>query len=237
MKSTPPSPTWTRTVLNLLEQSLRIDFSAKERVITPVFFAAIILLLFSFAIPEQPPEIRSRMMVAESLLAVFFAMQIALSRTFEAERTDRVFDHIRLSPIDSSAFIAAKMIHVLLVGGGVTLCTLVLALILQGQDFSFIGDPVVLAGCILTLLGLSGLGVLLAAITLRADGQQVLFPLLYFPLSVPVLLCSSEAIVHWLETKKWDDTMGGWSIMLLAFDAIYLTMTMLLGAESVDSGP
>jgi hypothetical protein len=31
--------------------------------------------------------------------------------------------------------------------------------------------------------------------------------------------------------------MGGWSIMLLAFDAIYLTMTMLLGAESVDSGP
>ena len=235
-RASPSKTSWVRSVFNLLTQSLRVDFSAKERLITPVFFAAIILLLLSFAIPEQPPTMRSRMMIAESLLAVFFALQIALSRAFEAERTDRVFDHIRLSPVDSSAFITAKLLHVLLVGGGVTFFTLILSLLLQGQDLSLVTDPVVFGGFTLTLIGLAGLGVLLAAITLRAEAQQILFPLLYFPLSVPVLLCSSEALVQWLETRKWDDTMRGWSVMLIAFDAIYLTMTVLLGTESVDTG-
>jgi heme exporter protein B len=230
-------PSWLQSTLVILRHSLRIDIAAKERLITPVFFAAIILLLFSFAIPEQPPEIRSRMMVAESLLAIFFAMQIALSRTFEAERQDKVFEHLRLSPVDSTAFILAKLLHVLLVGSGVSFFTLLLSLILQGQDFSIVTDPVVLGGCFLTLLGLTGIGVLLAAITLRADGQQIIFPLLYFPLSIPVLLCASEALIQWLDTHKWDDTMRGWATMLIAFDAIYLTMTLLLGSESVDTDP
>ncbi len=223
-------------MIHIFKHTLKIDFAAKERLITPVFFAAIILLLFSFTIPEQPPEMRSRIIIAESLLAVFFAMQIALSRTFESERLDRVFDHIRVSPINSSAFIFAKMFHVFIVGGCITLFTLGLSLVLQGQDVSIAFDPVVLGGCFLTLLGLSGLGVLLAGITFRADGQQVLFSLLYFPLSVPVLLCSSEGLVQWLDTRRWDDTMRGWSTMLIAFDAIYLTMSFLLGPESVDTG-
>ena len=226
-------PSWASTVITLLTQSLRVDISSKDRLITPIFFASIILLLFSFAIPESDPSLRSRMMVAESQLAIFFALQLSFSRAFESERVDRVFDHLRLSPIESSAFIASKILHVLLIGTGTLMFTGVLAVVLQGQDLSIIADPVVIATSSLTLLGLTGLGVLLAAITLRAEGQQILFPLLYFPLSVPVLLCSTEGLVHWLSRKQWDETMRGWSVMLIAFDAIYLTMAILLGTESV----
>jgi heme exporter protein B len=209
-----------------------VDLSSRDRLITPVFFAAIILLLFSFAIPEQEPSMRSRVMVAESQLAIFFALQIAFSRAFEAERNDRMYDHLRLSPISSSAFITAKMLHVLFIGGITVLFTGILAVILQGQDLGLLTDPVVIGSAILSLLGLAGLGVLLAAITLKAEGQQILFPLLYFPLSVPVLLCSTEALTQWLETHQWNETLRGWSVMLIAFDAIYLTMAILLGAEA-----
>ena len=225
---------WMAQVKTLITHSLRVDLSSKERLITPVFFAAIVLLLFSFAIPEQDPTMRSRMIVAQSLLAVFFALQIAFSRAFESERVDRVFDHIRLSPIPSSAFIVAKLLHVLCIGSGTMLCAGTLAIILQGQELSLLTDPVVIGASFLTLLGLSGLGVLLAAVTLRAEGHQIIFPLLYFPLSVPVLLCASESLVHWLETHQWNETMRGWSIMLISFDAIYLTLTIMLGTESVE---
>ena len=228
------SGTWLSNVQTLVFHSLRVDLSSKERLITPVFFAAIVLLLFSFAIPEQDPTLRSRMIVAQSLLAIFFALQIAFSRAFESERVDRVFDYIRLSPISSSAFIVAKLAHVLLIGAGTMVCTGAMAIILQGQELSMLTDPVVIGASLLTLLGLSGLGVLLAAVTLRAEGHQIIFPLLYFPLSVPVLLCASESLVQWLETHQWNETMRGWSIMLIAFDAIYLTLTIMLGAESLD---
>lgn len=232
MTEQPLKKSWIQSVQTLLAQSLRVDLSSKDRLITPIFFAAVILLLFSFAIPEQDPSLRSRVVVAESQLAIFFALQIAFSRAFEAERSDRVFDHLRLSPIASSAFITAKMLHVLIMGGFTVMFTGFLAVILQGQDPGVLGDPVVVAAAILSLLGLAGLGVLLAAITLRAEAQQILFPLLYFPLSVPVLICSTEALTQWLETRQWNDTLRGWSVMLMAFDAIYLTMALLLGAEA-----
>lgn len=226
------TPRWIDTVFHLLRQSLRVDISSRERLITPLFFAAVILLLFSFAIPEQDPSLRNRMLVAQTHLAIFFALNLSFSRAFESESTDRVFEHIRMSPIDSSAFIVSKVLHVLCVGGLTMLCTGVLSIILQGQDLAVIADPVVLGVAFLTLVGLSGLGVLLAAITLRADGQAVLFPLLYFPLSVPVLLCSTEALAFWIERHVWSETMRGWTTLLVAFDAIYLTMAILLGPES-----
>ena len=225
---------WLENVRTLLNHSLRVDISSKERLITPIFFALIILMLFSFAIPEPDAAMRSRMMVAESQLAIFFALQIAFSRTFEYERLDRTFDHLRLSPISSSAFITSKIIHVLFIGGGTMVCTAILSVILQGQAISQLADPVVFGAALLTLLGLTGIGVLLASITLNAEGHQILFPLLYFPLSVPVLLCSTEGLIHWLDSRTWDSTMRGWSVMLIAFDVIYLTLTILLGTETVD---
>jgi heme exporter protein B len=227
-------PTWFDDVRILLSHSLRVDISSKERLITPIFFALIILMLFSFAIPDMEQAMRSRMMVAESQLAIFFALQIAFSRTFESERMDRTFDYLRLSPVAASAFITSKVLHVLLIGGGTMVFTGILSILLQGQDLGQIADPVVIGSAFLALLGLTGLGVLLASITLKAEGHQILFPLLYFPLSVPVLLCSTEGLVHWLETHQWDSTMRGWSIMLMAFDVIYLTLTILLGTESID---
>lgn len=222
------------SILTLLKQSLRVDFSSKERIITPIFFAAIILLLFSFAIPEQDPSMRSRMMVAEMQLAIFFALQISFVRSFESERTDRIFDYLRLSPVNSTAFLIAKTLHVLIVGACTVAFTGILAVILQGQDLALLTDTVVLAIAGLTLLGLTGLGVLLASITLKAEGQNILFPLLYFPLSVPVLLCSTEFLVLWLEKKSWDSTLQGWVTMLIAFDVIYVTLTMLFGTNSVE---
>ena len=228
----PTSPRWSDTVYKLLAQSLKVDMSSPERLVTPIFFAVVVLLLFSFSIPEQDQSIQVRMMIAQTQMAIFFALQLTFSRAFESERTDKVFEHLKLSPIDASAFVTSKILHIMFVGGLTMLATAGLSIILQGQDLALISDPVVLGAFFLSLLGLSGLGVLLAAITLRADGQAILFPLLYFPLSVPVLLSSTEALAAWVERPVWTETMRGWSTILIAFDAIYLTMAILLAPES-----
>jgi heme exporter protein CcmB len=220
------------TIYNLLAQSLKVDISSPERLVTPIFFAVVVLLLFSFALPDQDPSLQKRMMIAQTQMAIFFALQLTFSRAFESERTDKVFEHLKMSPIDASAFVISKILHVMFVGGLTMLATAGLSVILQGQDLALILDPVVLGAFFLALLGLSGVGVLLSAVTLRADGQAILFPLLYFPLSVPVLLSSTEALAAWVERPVWTETMRGWSTILIAFDAIYLTMAILLAPES-----
>jgi len=225
-------PRWLETVRTLFLQSIRVDMSSPERLITPLFFAVVILLLFSFAIPELDTSIESRVMVAQTQIAIFFALQLTFARAFESERHDRIFEHLKLSPIPASAFIVGKMLHVLFIGALTMLSTAFMSTILQGQDIGLMFDPIKLAVASLSLLGLTGLGVLLAAITLKADGQAILFPLLYFPLAVPVLLSSTEAIALWLERPVWSETMRGWITILAAFDAIYLTMAILLAPES-----
>lgn len=225
-------PPWFGTVWTLFRQSLRVDISSPERLITPLFFAVVILLLFSFAIPELDPSIQSTIMIAQTQIAIFFALQLTFARAFESERHDRVFEHLKLSPIPASAFIVSKMLHILFIGALTMLSTAFMSTILQGQEPGLMFDPLKLLVAFLSLLGLTGLGVLLAAITLKADGQAVLFPLLYFPLAVPVLLSSTEAISQWVERPVWTETMGGWVTILVAFDAIYLTMAILLAPES-----
>lgn len=217
----------------LIQQFLKNEFAASERLLTPLFFGAVVLLLFAFTIPEPPPELRIRMFVAQCLVSTFFALQIGLSRAFEVESQDRVFDLIRTQPVNGVAFIAAKFFHVLLVGASTLIMTSAISIILQGQKLSLFADPVILGLGFLMLAGLSGLGVLLSAVTLRAQARQILFPLLYFPLSTPVLIASAESLCRWLEKPLWDETMRGWMIMLVAFDVIYVTLTLLLGADAV----
>lgn len=217
----------------LVKHFMRTEFAAMERLLTPLFFGAIVLLLFAFTIPEPPPELRIRMFVAQALVSTFFALQITLSRAFETESQDRVFDMIRTQPVDAVAFIFAKFFHVLLVGGSTLIMTSVFSIVLQGQPMGLFSDGILWGFGFMMLAGLSGLGVLLAAITLRAQARQILFPLLYFPLSTPVLIASSEGLCRWMERPIWDETIRGWFIMLAAFDVIYITLTVLLGVDTI----
>lgn len=219
----------------LLKHFMRVEFSQRERLITPLFFGAVVLLLFAFTIPELSAELRTRMMVAECLISSFFALQIALSRAFEVEAQDRVFDMIRTSPIEATSFISAKLIHVTVMGLTTLVLTVIAAATFQGFSSERLFSPTTLGLGLLTVVGLASLGVLLAAITLRAQAKQVLFPLLYFPLSTPVLIAASEFLSRYLEKPVWDETAKGWLIMLAAFDVIYLTLAILMGADAVAS--
>lgn len=228
------SISWHRAVYVILKRSLEIDFSSKEKIITPVFFATIILIMFSFAFPEQDPSLNSMVLIAQSQLSVFFGLQIAFSRAFDSERIDRLFDYIRMMPIVPSAFLVAKMLHVFLTSILTMAMTTVLAVILQGRDLSLAFNPTFTAINVATVTGLVGLGVLLASITLKAEAQQILFPILYFPLSVPVFLASTEAQRIWTADHVWNPTINGWMVILLAFDAMYLSLAFLLGSESME---
>lgn len=221
----------------LLKHFMRVEFSARERLITPLFFGAIVLLLFAFTLPDQAGEWRIRMIVAQCLISSFFALQITLSRAFEVEGQDRVFDMIRVSPVHGTAFITAKLTHVTLIGTTTMVLTVAAAALFQGFDAAGFLHPLTLILGLLTVLGLSALGVLLSAITMRAQAKQVLFPLLYFPLSTPVLISASEFLCQFLEKPVWDETTRGWFIMLAAFDAIYVTLAVLLGADAVSTEP
>ena len=93
---------------------------------------------------------------------------------------------------------------------------------------------VVVGVAAMALAGLAALGVLLSAMTLKANARQILYPLLYFPLATPVLLAAVQSSQLYLSSGQITADVRAWLGLLLGFDVIYITLGALLFTELVD---
>jgi len=216
--------------LCMVSQGWKADLADKERLITPLLFAVTVLLLFNFCFEEVSKGIEGQVFTAELYLTSLFALQMSYVRIFGPDQQDKVFSLLQSYPLNYAAWFLSKftlaMIYSLLVFVPVLLlCTL----FFSGADLNFWSLELWLGG-LLSIIGLSTLGILLSTLTLKASGREMLFPLLYFPLSVPVLLASVQASLSFLTAAP-----GGlhWLGILVGFDIIYFTLGLLLFGELV----
>jgi heme exporter protein B len=219
----------------ILRQGLRAELADPERIVSPLLFATTVLLLFSFVFSENDALTPERLFVAETFLTVFFALQITFARVFEPEREDQAFDVIRSYQVKAGAWFVAKSLHVLVVGFAILVPTMLLASLLTGATLAFATWGAVLGVSLLGLIGLTVLGVLVSGLTLGANARQIVFPLLYFPLTIPVLLAATETTTILLEVGQLDSAARSWLGLLAGFDVIYATLGYLLFGEVLKS--
>ena len=218
----------------IVGQGLRAELADKERMISPILFAITILLLFSFALGEVEERLRAQVFTAETYLTGFFALQLSFSRLFEPERDDRVFDLMRSYPISHAAWFLAKYTLVIILGLATLLPTMVFgAFLLQGSGPALLSWPLVGVAA-LAVAGLAALGVLLSVMTLKAHARQLLYPLLYFPLTTPVLLAAVQTSLIYLEEGQMTEAAQSWMGLLTLFNVIYFTLALLLYSELLD---
>lgn len=218
----------------IVAQGLRAELADKERLVSPVLFSITMLLLFSFALGELDASLKARVYLAQTFLTAFFALQLTFSRLFEPDRQDRVFDLMRSYPVSHTAWFLAKYTLVVLLGLMVLAPTLLFGAFLHQTDKAPVFSWTVCGIALLALLGLAALGILLSAMTLKANSRQILYPLLYFPLTTPVLLAAVQASLLVLESAKDADALKAWLGLLAGFDVIYFTLGVLLFTELVD---
>jgi heme exporter protein B len=218
----------------ILRQGVGAELSDKERLVSPVLFAMTVLLLFSFAMGDMDESLRIRIYIAESFLTAFFALQLSFSRLFEPDQRDRVFDLMRTYPVAHGAWFLAKYTLLLALGALTLLPTMLFGAFLQQTARTPLLNGFVLLVALLALAGLAALGLLLSVMTLKANGRQLLYPLLYFPLTSPVLLAAVQASVLYMEAHAVTPPVRSWLGLLAAFDVIYFTLGLLLYGELVD---
>jgi heme exporter protein B len=213
---------------------LRIGAKDRERLVSPVMFAATILLLFAFAIGTSfEAELMIRLYVAETFLALFLALQVSFARAFEPDTQDRVFDLLRTYPLSPLAWFFGKYVQVLISGVLILLPAMALGVFFHQQAgvSLTLGS---LAIALLALVGLSALGTVLSLITMGSSARQIVYPILYFPLTTPVLLAAVEATrAHLLDGKEITALFSSWLGLLGIFDIMYLTLSVLVFGELI----
>jgi ABC-type transport system involved in cytochrome c biogenesis permease component len=197
-------------------------------------FALTILLLFFFALGEVDKAILRKIFVAETYLALFLALESSFSRAFEPDTKDNVFDLLRTYPLSPYGWFLSKLLIIFAMGVIILLPTVLISLLFHGSvmEWSMIGPFLLIA--LLALAGLAALGVFLSSLMLGLGNKQILYPLLYFPLTAPVLLAASQASLSLLSGEETLATMvESWLGLLMIFDTMYLVLGMVLFDELV----
>ena len=212
---------------------LRLEFHNKERVFSSFLFAVVILVVTAVCF-ATPGVSSSRVLVAEIYLAFFLALQISCLRIFEFEQQDSIYDLLRTYPLSGEIWYLSKLLVFMVSSMMFLLPTLVVAFIFNSHGdygaFLFI-----LGIASLVLVGQAALGVLLTTMVLRAKARNVLYPLSYFPLTVPLLIGAAETSFAYLEQGMLDESQAKWITLMIGLDIVYLTVGLLLFGEQIES--
>ncbi|GBC76982.1 hypothetical protein HRbin08_00450 [bacterium HR08] len=204
-------------------KDLRSEARTREMTNAMLFFALLVLVLFSFSF--QPATDEERRLASGILwIAFLFAGVSMLDRSFWRERMNECLEALRLTPTSASALLLGKCLANALF---LLLAEAILVpLFLVFFDLSFRGA--VSAWLLVLALGTWALvvnGTFFAAMTTNLRSRELLLPLLLLPVSVPALIAVVEATAASL---LGEGALRVWIQVLIAFDVIYTTLALLL---------
>ncbi len=206
-----------------LRKDLRLEWRSKDAINSMLFFALLVVVIFSFAFDPTAEESRR---IAGGLIWVgfLFAAVVALNQTWARELRNQALDAFRVSPAPANALFLAKA-----VGNFVFVAVLeaVMApLFVVFYNLRSAGPGYQLA--IVALLATWALvvnGTFFAAMSIRTRSREVMLPLILFPISVPALLAMVQATTGIL---SGDFSPKFWMALLAVYDVVFTTVCLLL---------
>jgi heme exporter protein B len=213
-----------RTVYLLLAKDVLVELRNRETFTVMLFFAVVILFLFHFSLN---PERENTAQLAPGLLwlAFMFTGVLGLGRSFQAEQANDCLEQLLLVPGDRGNIFLGKLVGNLAFMLAVELLIIPLfALFFQLNLWDALLPLLVVA--VLGTLGFAAIGTLFSALTANLRAREVLFPLLLFPLVVPVVIGAVTATAIILGGGTLGEA-GGWLKLLGAFDTIFLVVAYL----------
>jgi heme exporter protein B len=183
-----------------------------------------ILVLFGFALGPDTQALRDA--AAGALwLAALFAGVLAFNRSYQVELESGALEPLLQYPGSRWTIFAGKLLaNGLFVGLMMVIVVLVGIILFQVRIPS--AWPALLGILVLGTIGLVVLGTFYAAMASRSRAREVLLPLLLFPMLVPLLLAATTASRALLNGDMMHEA-GAWARLLVAYDVIFLSATLL----------
>jgi heme exporter protein B len=200
------------------------EWRAKAAFNSVVFLAALILLLFGFALgPGQTAE--EGVAAGVIWLTLLFSGVLTFNRCYERELEGGALDALLLYPGDRRSLFIGKVL------GNLAFLALVEVLVVPAAGAIYDiplheGGLRLVAVLALGTVGFVVLGTFYAAMASRLRAREVLLPLLLFPMLIPLLVASVQATGALLGGDVMGRS-GGWIRLLIAFDLVFVTATLL----------
>ena len=200
-------------------KDLLLELRSKDLVVSIVVFGLLVVVLFNFALNNIPG--RSEELAPGILWAAFaFSAILAMNRAFVRDQEQGGLEGLLISPVSRDAIFLGKaltsLIFMLLVEA------VLLPVYAVMLDFSALSWYLMLT-IFLGTLGFAVVGTLFSAMAVQTRSREIMLPVLFFPVLLPVIIASVEASTRAIGGETFIG-LGRWLPLIGVFDAIFLVI-------------
>lgn len=202
----------------ILSKDILLDFRGRDIIFSVPIFGILLILLFNFALDVTPDMVDD---LAPGILWVSFAFSgvLTMNRSFVREKEQGGLEGLLISPISRDIIFfgkaASNFIFMMLVE---LVLLLAMAVMLGFVAISW----VLILTIFLTTIGFATLGTLFSAIAVETRSREVMLPVLFFPLIIPILIGSVEVTSQVIGGTS--GAISRWLPLIVIFDALFLVI-------------
>jgi heme exporter protein B len=212
--------TYWRKVFAITRKDILSEFRAREIIVSVLMFVLLVIIIFNFAFGSAPGVMNAA--AAGMLWVTFtFAGVLSLNRSFIIEKEEGCLEGLMVAPISRDIIYTGKMLS--------SLIFLLVVEIIALPIFAFLFNLNVLTIEIITVtllatLGFVSCGTLFSALAVKTKARELVLPILFLPIVVPVILGAVKATGLVLEGQSWN-AIRDWLLVMGAFDIIFFIVS------------
>ncbi|MDI6717411.1 MAG: heme exporter protein CcmB [Actinomycetota bacterium] len=211
----------------IVKKDVIAELRTKEMVVSMFLFVMLIMVAFHYGFGESSDFAP----FAGGLIwiAFLFTSLLGLNRSFVHEKEEGCLEGLLLSPVDRPNIFFGKMIGNLIFLSIVELIAIPLYLVML--NLAIKGSiPMFILAIVLSNIGICTVGTLLSTISVNTKMRDMLLPLIYLPLSSPLLIAAVISTNGVMQGYSGDDFQQVLSAMkiLAGYDIIFLLVAYAL---------
>ena len=200
----------------MVRKDFLLEIRSKD-VVLPVFiFSFLVVVTFNFALQSTP---NTANLVVPGILwvSILFGAIVGFGRMFLSESEQGAFQGLLTAPIGRDVIFFGKVISNVLFLLLIELILLPILVVLFNVTLSplymlYVSMP--------ALIGISLSGMLFAAISMNMRAKEVMLPILFLPVVVPIILGAVESTYGVMNGNNLDYFLK-WIVLMIVFDLIY----------------
>ncbi len=218
-------------VFAILAKDVLLELRTKDILVTTLVFGLLVIVVFSFALDPTPTMVAT---VAPGILWVSFTFGgvLGLNRSFGIESARGNLQGLMLAPVGRDAIYFGKFLGNFLFMMGVEVVIYPIFAVLFNLPL-FVYELIPLA--LLATIAVAAVGTVFSAMAVNTRSREVMLPLLFLPVVVPVIIAATEATGILLReaatdtSDAWqvlgsDPEVSVWIPLLVVFDAVFLVL-------------
>lgn len=204
----------------LIRKEWILTLRQKHMFLSLLMFSTLVILLIYFGLDVL--DVKPAGVVPSVIwLAVVFGGTLQLNRTYDFERDEDVLDGMRMIEGVATPFFLSKFFMNLLVLFIIMIfSSFVSAILFDYPILNYAGS--VFIPLILGVIGMASIGTTFSTMVMAHHKRDILLPTVFYPLIAPL----SIAVIKSMQVDAIDS--GAWLKIVLAFDVIYVTASLLV---------